>query len=76
MEFLTGASVIAVWLLGDQSSPLPHTQRLFIQCMAFVVTPFTYIFNREVTKQVITMDNWFVGIKSVFFLQEKNDTNT
>lgn len=71
MEFITGASAIAVWQLGDKNSPMPHVQRLFIICMGFVVIPSTYVLNREVTKHIIVMENWCKGIKSVFMSEEE-----
>ena len=34
--------------------------------LVFVVIPFTYVLNREITKQIIIIDNWYEGIRSVF----------
>ena len=71
MEFISGVTVIAVWLLKEQKSPLTYVQKLFIQCMIFLVIPATYVLNREVTKQIIVLENWCTGMKSIFMSREQ-----
>ena len=71
MEFISGVTVIAVWLLKEQKSPLTYVQKLFIQCMIFLVIPTTYVLNREVTKQIIVLENWCTGMKSIFMSREQ-----
>ena len=69
MEFIMGSAAIAIWHLGNKSLPVPHLLTLFIITMAFIVVPFTYVLDREVTKQIIVLENWFIGIKSAFMPQ-------
>ena len=34
--------------------------------MVNVITPCTYILNRETTKQIIVLENWFTGVRAIF----------
>ena len=43
-----------------------HWAYLIDVSLVFVVIPCTYVLNREVTKQIIVVGNWYQGIKSVF----------
>ena len=43
-----------------------HLMRLAGWVLGFVIIPFIYILNREVTKQIIVLENWYEGIKSAF----------
>ena len=81
MEFITGAAIIVVWSQkwrfeeekenSHEETPFTHVERLLIQCMGFVVIPSTYVLNREVTKQIIALENWFMGLKSIFMSREQ-----
>ena len=81
MEFITGAAMIVVWTQkwryesekesSLEETPYTHVERLLIHCMGFVVIPLTYILNREVTKQVIAVENWLMGLKSIFMSREQ-----
>ena len=62
MEFCTGIGVILAFLFAGEKSI--HIYRISIVIIGFIVTPFTYILNREVTKQVIVLENWMKGIKT------------
>ena len=42
--------------------------RLFDICLIFIVLPSTYILNRETTKEIIALRNWYQGIKSIFVI--------
>ena len=43
---------------------------LFIQLVAFVFTPCTYILNRETTKQIIVLENWLGGLKATILKRD------
>ena len=66
MEFITGLTVIAIWAYGDKSAPIPYWQMFFLMFMVFIVVPSTYVLNREVTKQIIVLENWCMGFQSAF----------
>ena len=69
LEFLNGLVGIAFWQIGRRS--YFHLWRLWGQTLSFVLIPSAYILNREVTKQIIVLEDWFSGIKSVFL--SRND---
>ena len=50
-----------------------HT--LFHVILIYVIVPSTYIMNREVTKQIIILEDWFQGIKSIFFERNEIEPN-
>ena len=64
MEFCTGIGVILAWAFAGEKSISIHVYRIFLTIISFIVTPFTYILNREVTKQIIVLENWMKGIKT------------
>ena len=66
MEFITGLTVIIIWAFGDKSAPIPYWQMFFLMFMVFIVVPSTYVLNREVTKQIIVLENWCMGFRSAF----------
>ena len=37
---------------------------MLIQLNALIITPCTYILNRETTKQIIVLENWLSGLKA------------
>ena len=43
---------------------------LFIQFIAFVIIPCTYVLNRETTKQIIVLENWLNGLKATIMKLE------
>ena len=70
MEFLVGVYIISAWLLRDKKAPGSEIERLLSHSVAFVVIPSTYVLNRETTKQIIVLENWFMAIRSVFMSRE------
>ena len=64
IEFIVGNSLIAVAHWGNKRFLPWH--RLFDLGLMFVVLPCTYVLNREVTKQIISLRNWSQGIRSIF----------
>lgn len=51
-----------------------HWTYLIDVCLVFVIIPCTYVLNREVTKQIIVLGNWYQGIKSMF-MSKSSQTN-
>ena len=51
-----------------------HWTYLIDVCLVFVIIPCTYVLNREVTKQIIVLGNWYQGIKSMF-MSKASQTN-
>ena len=43
---------------------------MLIQLNALIITPCTYILNRETTKQIIVLENWLNGLKSTVMKRE------
>ena len=66
MEFVTGIGVILAWAFAGEKSISIHVYRISLTTISFIVTPFTYILNREVTKQIIVLENWMKGLRSIF----------
>ena len=69
MEFLTGFTAIIFAMLGGKT--YFRWIRLFVWIIGFVVTPITYVLNREVTKQIIVFENWYTGIRSAFWSRQE-----
>ena len=44
--------------------------RLVNWIIGFIIIPCTYVLNREVTKQIIVLENWIAGIRSVWMSNE------
>ena len=61
-ECVEGIGVILVWAFAEEKAF--RIAVLFIQFNALVITPCTYILNRETTKQIIVLENWFNGLKA------------
>ena len=64
LEFIIGVSVILLFTTGANVSV--HLIRLMVWVLGLVIVPFIYVLNREVTKEIIALENWYEGIKSVF----------
>ena len=43
--------------------------------VSFVLIPFLHLMNDEETKLIIFLENWFEGIKYVFGLREKSNSD-
>ena len=69
VEVLTGVGVIVTWQLAEKRSI--HIYRLFITIIGFVITPCTYVLNREATKKIILVENWWLGIRSAFMFEKE-----
>ena len=61
-ECVEGIGVILVWAFAEEKAF--RFAALFLQFNALVITPCTYILNRETTKQIIVLENWFNGLKA------------
>ena len=62
MECMEGVSAILIWAFGRENSH--RISGVFVPILTNVVTPCTYILNRETTKQIIVFENWLKGIRS------------
>ena len=69
MECMGGISMIMVWGFGGENSY--RISGVLVPIIMFVVTPCTYILNRETTKQIIVFENWFKGVKSTFMTPQE-----
>ena len=56
--------MILVWAVGGENSH--RISGVFVPLLTYVVTPCTYILNRETTKQIIVFENWLKGLRSTF----------
>ena len=52
------------WVFGGEKSI--RVCSLLITILIFIITPWTYILNRETTKQIIVLESWFKGIRAIF----------
>ena len=69
MECVEGLSVILIWVLGGEKS---HSiSYIVVPLISFVAIPCTYILNRETTKQIIVLENWFKGLRSTFLTSQE-----
>ena len=68
LEFSVGVSVIIFWLLAGKHHQ--NLLRLINWIIIFIILPLAYILNREVTKQIIVMENWLAGVRSIFMSKE------
>ena len=76
-EFISGILIQALRLLGKNGYLYGKTfQWLFYIdiFLYFVVIPCTYVLKREVTKQIILMENWYQGIKSIFCRRDSSNS--
>ena len=62
VECLEGIGVILVWAFAEEKAF--RISGLFLQFNALLITPCTYIWNRETTKQIIVLENWLNGLKA------------
>ena len=69
VEFLNGLVGIVFWQIGSRR--YFHLWRLWGQTLSFVLIPIAYTLNREVTKQIIVLEDWYNGIKSVFLSRKE-----
>ena len=69
MECMEGISLIMVWAFGGENTH--RISGVFVPILTFVVTPSTYILNRETTKQIIVFENWFKGLRSTFMTPQE-----
>ena len=64
LECMEGTCVMLFWAFGGERSI--RVCSLLIVILIFVITPCTYILNRETTKQIIVLENWFKGVRAIF----------
>ena len=69
MEVMEGISMILVWAFGGENSH--RISGMLVIILIYVVTPCTYILNRETTKQIIVFENWFKGLRSTFLTPQE-----
>ena len=61
-ECVEGIGIILIWAFAEEKAF--RISGLFLQFNALVITPCTYILNRETTKQIIVLENWLNGLKA------------
>ena len=62
LECIEGISIMLVWAFAEGQSF--QISAMLIQLNALIITPCTYILNRETTKQIIVLENWLSGLKA------------
>ena len=69
MECVEGVTIILIWALGGEKS---HSiSGILVPLITFIAIPCTYILNRETTKQMIVLENWFKGLRSTFLTSQE-----
>ena len=71
LEFSVGVSVLVFWLLMGKE--YRNLLLLVNWTIIFIILPCTYVLNREVTTQIIAMESWVSGIRSIFMSKEEQD---
>ena len=64
LECLEGTCILLVCAFGGERSF--RVCAILITILVFIITPCTYILNRETTKQIIVLESWFKGIRAIF----------
>ena len=57
-----------VWAFAEEKTY--RISGLFIQIIAFVITPCSYVLNRETTKQIIVLEDLLNGLKAMVMKRE------
>ena len=52
--------------LGTCGEEIYSVSGILVPLLTFVAIPCTYILNRETTKQLIVLENWMKGLRSIF----------
>ena len=68
LECITGIGIMLVWAFAEEKTY--RISGLFIQIIAFVMTPCSYVLNRETTKQIIVLEDWLNGLKAMVMKRE------
>ena len=64
LECIEGTCILLFLVFGGEKSI--RVCSLLITILIFIITPWTYILNRETTKQIIVLESWFKGIRAIF----------
>ena len=72
LEFSIGIGVLIYWFFVGNNEYL-NFLRLFNWTIYLIILPFMCILNREVTKTIISMENWVTGIHSIFMSREQQN---
>ena len=72
LEFSVGMGVLIYWFFVGNNEYL-NLLRLFNWTIYLIILPFMCILNREVTKTIISMENWVTGIHSIFMSREQQN---
>ena len=72
LEFSVGMGVLIYWFFVGNNEYL-NFLRLFNWTIYLIILPFMCILNREVTKTIISMENWVTGIHSIFMSREQQN---
>ena len=64
LECMEGTCIMLFWAFGGEKSA--RVCSLLITILIFIITPCTYILNRETTKQIIVLENWLKGVRAIF----------
>ena len=70
LEFIVGflwiSLVIAQYIFWEDVDFVHRWHRLLDASMLIIILPCSYIINSEKTKEIIVLQNWYQGIRSIF----------
>ena len=69
LEFVAGNSTTLILLL--EGKKIKKWVLLMDVLTFYILIPATYVINRDITKQIIILNDWYKGIKSVFVSDRK-----
>ena len=69
LEFVAGNSTTLIFLLEGEK--IKKWVLLMDVLTFYILIPATYVINRDITKQIIILNDWYKGIKSVFVSDRK-----
>ena len=77
LEFVAGNTTNATYLIFFYEREKVHKWALLMGVLTFyILIPFTYVINRDITKQIIILNDWSKGIKSIFVSDCKKHTDS
>ena len=74
LEFVAGNSTTLILLL--EGTKIKKWVLLMDVLTFYILIPATYVINRDITKQIIILNDWSKGIKSIFVSDRKKQTES
>ena len=77
LEFVAGNATNATYLIFLFEREKIKKWALLMDVLTFhILIPSTYVINRDITKQIIILNDWSKGIKSIFVSDCKKHTDS